>query len=128
MSMVGSSGGMLANDNEISLYTGDSADFILTVTDDDGDIVKLTGATIAFTVKDRVGGTIFIRKTTADSLEIEITEPLAGKAKIKLQGSDTQELDCKAYVYDVRVELADGFRATVIPPTPFRVKHAVGSY
>ena len=123
------SGGLLSDSNVIEVYGGDSAHFLLTVKDDAGDIVDLTNAFISFTVKEHIGDVDYLfRKTTDEPLEIELTAPKAGEAKIKLTGLETEHLDCKSYLYDVRVVLEDGFRQTVIAPTPFIIKRAVGTY
>ena len=119
----------MSNSNEICVYGGDSATLLLEVVDEKDEVVDLTGAFIAFTVKAFIDDTEHLtRKTTDDPAEIEITAPKAGEAKIKLTGLETENEDCKDYLYDVRVELSDGFRQTVIEPTLFRIKRAVGTY
>jgi len=126
---VSGSTGMLGDSNVIEVYGADSAEFLLTIVDDAGEIVDLTGAFIGFTVKTRISDEHYIfRKTTDQAAEIEITTPRAGEATIKLTGLETECMDCKSYLYDVRVVLASGFRQTVIEPTPFIVKRAVGTY
>jgi hypothetical protein len=113
-------------DNAITIYRGSSKTYLLTVTDEDGEIQNLTGASIYFTVKCDVKDSLAkIQKSSAQATEIEIHAPTEGKAKIYLGPTDTQNMDPGKYVFDVWVQLASGKRYPVIKPSTFKVEHAV---
>lgn len=109
----------------LSFYQGESLTLELLVRDETGAAFDLTGAAIYFTVKSSVKDeTPLIQKTTADILEIEITNALAGTAEIFLQPVDTASLGCRGYFYDVWVVSA-GKRYVVIPPSQLTVQSPV---
>lgn len=111
------------------IQKGASKTFCLTVLDDTGTAVDLTGATLYFTVAQTVGGTAVISKTSAVVTEIEIltqSGATLGQAKVYLQPSDTSTLDTSLpYVYDIWVELSSGQRYVVIAPSAFLVDESV---
>lgn len=112
----------------IELFKGQSKTFLLSVKEEPANTpADLTGATVYFTVKRRVGdATAIIAKTSATVTEIEILVPETdGKAKIFLSPSDTNAMSPGNYVYDVWVELVSGKRYPVIEPSAFVLKDSV---
>ena len=112
---------------DISIVKGVSKTLRLTVTDDDGARVDLTGATIYFCVK----------KTKADlTLEIALVSPTnivilaqtgatLGQADIDLLPGDTSGLPVGQHVYDVWVEQSGGDRHAVVKPSSFFIEPSV---
>ena len=116
---------ILRPENLISVIRGTSKTFELEITDDDGAVVDLTGATLYFTVKAKLEDTNpLIQKKSSDALEIDIYDPRGGKAKIYLNPSDTQTLALKPHIFDVWVVLSSGKRYVVVGPSTFELKPA----
>lgn len=121
---------IVGSENEIEIYRGTSKNFELTVCDDSGDPVNLTGARIIATVKcDVYDDKISIQKDSqVGPAEIEIltqSGDTLGQALIKFVPSDTQTLDPGEYVFDVWVVLSSGARHIVVGPDPFIIKRGV---
>ena len=94
-------------DQDIAHYRGDTAPITFDLGRD------ITGASLAFTVKRRVTdpqGAALITKTSAQSSEIEITNPAAGQFRVKLLAGDTADLlpDGRraVFAYDVQMTLS----------------------
>jgi hypothetical protein len=124
--MTQSSTGFLNPVNSVSVIRGSSKTFQLTVTDQDGNVVNLTGATIYFTVKRNIKDVEWvIQKKSTDVTQINITQPIDGIAQIYLQPGDTVNLDPKDYIFDVWVVLSSGQQYPVVTPTTFEVEAGV---
>jgi hypothetical protein len=99
----------------ISVYRGSTKTLVLTVRDQAGTAVNLTGAAIFFTVKNDADETLpVISKSTAVVTQIAITNPTLGVAQIYLVPSDTQNLDTRQYEYDIWVVLSTNNRHCVL--------------
>ena len=96
------------NQNQITHIRGDSGSFEVTLTDSAGAPLDLTGASVAFTVKN------LIEKTIGDGIEVDT--PLTGEAVITLTPEDTEDASDhrRSYPYDVQVTLGDGTVRTPI--------------
>jgi hypothetical protein len=117
---------LLTTENAMEMYRGTSKTFILEITDEEGAVVNLTGSTIYFTVKDSIDAVNpLIQKKSSDALQIDIYDPVGGKAKIYLDPADTQALALKPRIFDVWVVLTSGKRYVVIPPSDFVLKPSV---
>jgi hypothetical protein len=117
---------LLSPANAVVIYRGTSKTLELTVTDASGNPVDLTGSTIYFTVKKCIEEQeVLFQKRSTDPLQIEITQPKAGKAKIYIQPIDTSSLEIRSYKFDVLVVLSSGKRYIVVPPTDLTVQLAV---
>ena len=119
---------LLDPQNAITVYQGESKTFLLVIEQPDpnnpgGCIpVNLTGASLYFTVKEKVGGQPKLQKTTPVAEGIEISDARSGIARIFLDPEDTLKLSTKkCYVFDVWVILSSGKRHPVIRPSSFRV-------
>ena len=91
-------------------YRGDTVYFNIAITDDAGSPVDLTGATVYFTMKKNIDdpdpGDLQKAITTH-------TDPTQGKTQIKLDSSDTDNIDPGKYFYDFQVTLANGDKITI---------------
>jgi len=117
---------MMLPENSLEVIRGTSKTLELTVTDDAGKAVDLTGARIIFTVKQVITESLpLIQKTSDTPTQAEITVPREGKARIYLQPNDTQGLEAIEYVFDVWLILTSGKRFAVVPSSIFTVKPGV---
>lgn len=119
--------GLTQPQNAVQIVRGSSKTFELTVLDVDGAAVNLTGARVLMSVKRAVtDARPVIQKDSAVGIaQVAITVPLAGRAEIYLEPSDTQTLDDREYVFDVWVVLASGKRYPVIAPSVLVVAPSV---
>jgi hypothetical protein len=119
--------GLTQAQNAVSIIRGSTKTFELTVVDVAKAAVNITGARVLFSVKRFVTDEhALIQKDSAKGVaEIELTEPKAGKAQIKIDPSDTQTMDVGEYIFDVWVVLTNGNRHPVVPPSTFEVKAGV---
>lgn len=113
-----SGGSLLALENSIDVVRGSTKIFELCVKDDHGDGVDITGSRVVFTVKCRIEDRENVIQKDSDNgiAEIELTEPKIGKAKIKLNSSDTANLELGKYVFDIWVVLPSGAKHLVVGP------------
>lgn len=114
--------------NALSLYAGESKTLKVTVQKPDPEVrggkipVVLTGTSMTMTVRDRLGGSILFRKTTALPSEIEISDPNGGIARIFITPGDTAALPTgRVFVYDIVLTLAGGERYYIQKPSDFSV-------
>jgi hypothetical protein len=115
--------GLTQPKNSIQVIRGTSKAFELVVSDETGAIVNITGSRIIMTVKRELtdADPIIQKDSAVGPVEVELSEPKAGKAKIYLDPPDTQTLDVREYVFDVWVILASGKRYAVVPPSVMEI-------
>lgn len=115
--------GLTQPKNAVQVIRGTSKTFELTVTDESGGVVNLTGSRVIMTVKrELIDRAPVIQKDSAvGPAQVELSEPKAGKAKIYFDPSDTQTLDVREYLFDVWVVLASGKRYAVVPPSVLEI-------
>ena len=83
---------MTTENQNFTMWSGDSKVLTVTVTDSDGAAVNLTGATINYVLKKQLGGGMnTITKATGGS-GIVITDAAAGTCEITLDATDTASL------------------------------------
>lgn len=96
----------------LSMTRGDSATFVLTLTDGDGDALDLEDATIAFTAKREIfhdDEDAVISKSLGSG--ITVADPALGIAQLALSPTDTASLDSGTLLYwDVQIERAGDIR------------------
>jgi len=98
-----------------SMFKGDHRTFLLTVKDQNGVVVDITGATIIFSLKaDPTNATALVEKISTDINEIEITNPTQGEAEIYLIPADTSDLEPGIYFYDVELTTTSGKVYTLV--------------
>ena len=103
--------------NKIYVVQQQTKTLVVTVKTSNGAYANLNGASIYMTVRDKVGGTVLITKSTDD--DISITCANDGQATIVLTTVDT-DIATGCYIYDVWVEYSQ-----TTPPTRHPVvKHA----
>ncbi len=81
----------------ISVYKGDDKSFGLEVTDQDDQIINLSGGELSFSVTDWQSKLKF-SKVSTDPTQIEITDAVAGLASIHILPADTSGLDPDIYI------------------------------
>jgi|GEM_PF-4150342 len=81
---------MTAEDQYGEMYSGDDQTIEITVTDDAGDPVDLSGSELTFVIAE--DGSAEVTKATADG-DISITGANNNVATIQLDASDTDDLD-----------------------------------
>lgn len=97
----------------LSLVRGESARYLVTITDEDDEPEDLTGATIYWRVKAAASDAdpALIAKSSADASEIDIldqTDPdLLGQCEVYLVPADTAGLTPGSFVFELRVVLDD---------------------
>ncbi len=121
---------LLPPENAVEIYRGVSKTIFLRVIrrglDGSETSVDLTGASVYFTVKREERDAFpVVKKSSASSSQIEITDLRGGVAAIKLLPGDSKDLDVGQYVFDVLVILANGERHVVILPSIFEVRAGV---
>jgi len=104
---------------KIKMYKGDNEDIEITLVDENGDPIDLTGSSITFTVKENVADEepVIQRKNEAaggDDSQIEMTDPANGIFEIHIIPENTSSLTAKGYAYDIQVILSSGKVKTVI--------------
>ncbi len=97
------------------LYRGDSREYTLSFTNNDGTKIDITGWKIYFTLKK------YAWKADADAdIKKDITahlKPLEGETKITLTAGDTKNLGIGVYNFDIQIKRADGTILTVLKGT-----------
>jgi len=96
----------------LNLFIGNNAEWEFTVVDEDGSNPNITAASLTFTVKDAVeGSVVFQRKNTAaggDDTEIEITNGAGGIFVVKIIPANTSSLDINTtYYYDAEINISN---------------------
>lgn len=106
--------------NKITMFIRDDRTLAVSVNEDTGGPVNLTGAKLWFTVKARATddddhALIRKRNTAAGGGddEIEVTDAAGGKAEIYIVPDDTLSFDPGTYLYDIQVQLANGKTYTI---------------
>jgi hypothetical protein len=119
--------GLTQPKNSVQVIRGTSKTFELTVTDEAGGVVNLTGSRIIMTVKRELtdSNAVIQKDSQVGVSQVELSEPKAGKAKIYFDPPDTQTLDVREYVFDVWVILASGKRYAVVPPSILEIVSGV---
>jgi hypothetical protein len=109
---------------DLSILAGSSKTYRLTIYDEDGDLLDLTGSTLYFTVRNGANVQQF-QKISSNPAQIEIltqSGATLGQADVKLVPSDTSALPAGEYKYDAWIVLASSKRYAIIPPSIFRVE------
>ena len=103
----------------LSLPRGDSREYRLEVTDENDNVLNITGSTIRFTVKENISDSDpgAFQLTSANPAQIDIDDGGNGKARIFVTNTNTQDLTIKRYLYDIQVQPASGGVKTVVGGT-----------
>lgn len=110
---------MKVNGTNISMIRGDSESITISCTDINNlPVAFVFGDTVYFTVKEK---TTNVEKT----LQKTVITFDNGKAVIEITPSDTRDLRCKRYVYDVQLTRADLTVTTLVAPSDFIIEEEV---
>ena len=110
---------------------GEDLTYDLTVRDKNGAVVDITGYQVRFQVRHKTAdaaANAMISKTSAVSTEIDIYDPVNGKARIFIDPSDTlaaAKFKPGDYYYDVWVVTTASKQHQIIRASTFRVNHRV---
>lgn len=96
----------------ISVYKGDDKTYGLEVTDQDDQIINLSGGELTFTVTNWQGNVIF-SKSSINVSQIEITDATAGLANIHIVPTDTSSMDPDIYVAYIKFVNSTGKTYTI---------------
>ncbi len=111
----------------LDVYRGRDKAFEVSVKDESGHIFPLVGATVCFMVKKSVKDEdekAVITKSSNDESEIKMSNPVGGLCEVCIKPDDTRNLPVGRYVYEVKVEDANGMLYTVAMDE-FIIKHVV---
>lgn len=102
---------MTTDQTNFDAYQGETKTLAVTITDDGGSPLDLTGLSAEWRLTTRVDpNTAVVTKT--DGAGITITDAVAGKLEVQLDGSDT-EIDPGSYRHELRLT-GTGYVATVL--------------
>ena len=102
----------MATPNNFRMTAGDTKVLVVTVTDDDGLAVDLTGATVKWQAARSFGKDAAISKATGGS-GIVLNDPANGQFTITLNPSDTEDLSGE-YFHEAEVTATDTTISTVL--------------
>jgi hypothetical protein len=102
-----------AKNQNFEAYKGDTRNISVSVEDDDGAAVDLTGATIKWAAANTPTSVAVISKQTGGS-GISITDASGGVFVITLQPADTASLRARTYYHEAQVTDAGGVISTVL--------------
>lgn len=119
--------GLTQPKNALRIIRGTSKTLLVSVEDEDGEVVNLTGCRAIFSAKRDVRDPHCVIQKDSDRgiTQVNITLPREGKFEVYLTPEDTQTLDVATYIFDVWVILVSGKRYAVIPPSLFEVDAGV---
>ena len=95
----------------LSVIRGDDKYYIITIKDDDGVAIDITGWTVYFTVKEDTNDDDADAKIKKDVTSH--TTPISGITQIHLTNEDTT-LDVRNYYYDIQVKKSDDTIMTIV--------------
>lgn len=105
-------------------FTGDDFGQPFHVLDEDDAVVDITGFTLEFTLRRKVGdANIVLQRTSADG--ITITDATAGELLVDVAAEDTEGLEPGNYVYALRRTDADSVKTLAVGPVVLQQSAAV---
>ena len=95
--------GSVITEQNFTISEGDDIDIIIKITDENDNVVDLTGYTASWVVaKSSNSSTKLIEKATGGS-DITISTPSEGKVRIRLDSNDTDGL-CGLYYHELQIK------------------------
>ena len=94
------------------IHRGDSRNLVVTVRDEPGNIIDLTGATIVWEIADSVAGPALLSKTNGAG--VTITDAAGGVFTVALTPADTLSLTRGVKYHEARMTDAGGDRGRVV--------------
>lgn len=101
--------------DNLEFYRGDDWKLDVTLKDEDGLAIDLTGATVFFTVKENESDADTSAVITEDVTSH--TDPTNGETSIEVSDTETDDVDPGTYYYDIQVKTAAGNIQTVVKGT-----------
>lgn len=86
---------MTKKNQNFEMYAGDTKDIVITVTNANGAVVNLSGASVRWALKKNVSASQNAYKTTSSG--VTLTSPSAGVFTVRLSAGDTQGLQGRYY-------------------------------
>jgi hypothetical protein len=102
---------MTIKGQNLEIYQGDNKNIIITVYDENGGLVTLSGYSAVWCAYKQTPFTVAIEKSTTNG--ITILDPSSGQLQITIEQSDTENLTPNVYAHQCEVEDAFGNHATV---------------
>lgn len=102
---------MATTGQNFELHQGDYKQIIITVLDENGEPLDLTGYSAIWCMHVQTLNDIVITKTTSDG--ITISNPTSGELEIELEAVDTESLSARVYGHQCEIEDILGRHATV---------------
>jgi hypothetical protein len=98
-----------------TIYQGDSRDLFVSVTDLDGAVVNITGATIKWVLVNN--DTVVLEKSTPSSSGINITNPTGGQFTISILPNETLTLSAGDCTHEARLTDSNGKSSLIFKDT-----------
>jgi hypothetical protein len=86
---------------DLSIFKNNDKSFKLSVQDQNGDVINVSGGELHFNVTDWRGLTTYISKTSTNPAEIEILDNINGIVSLNLVPSDTSSLEPDEYLLEL---------------------------
>lgn len=104
---------MSARSQDLVVFKKNDITISVTVTDQDGNVVDITGGTVTLTVKENYGD------ADPGALQIivlsgALTDPANGQTNIVIADTDTTSVDVGNYLYDIQLNTAGGDIYTLV--------------
>lgn len=100
---------MTAKRQNFEIFIGDDADILVTVYDEDGDLLTITGATITWVMKTAAGGAAILTKTVGSGIVIS-----GSTFTITLTDTETALLTAGSYFHAASVTISTKTRTTTV--------------
>lgn len=98
---------MTITGQNFEVYQGDNKQVIISATDDEGNVLDLTGYDIVWIAYGLTNFEVVITKSSSVVGEIEVPTPANGEIHINLESTDTENLAPKTYGH--QCEIKDAF-------------------
>lgn len=100
---------MTVSGQNFEMYQGEDKEVIISATDENGDVLPLTGYEIVWVAYNLTSGQIVLTKSSNIPGEIDVPVPANGQIYINIVSEDTALLTQKAYGH--QCEIVDAFGA-----------------
>jgi hypothetical protein len=115
---------------DVSIYQNNNKDLEVTVTDEEENVVDLTGARLSFKVVDWRNNELIVKDSTniGPPPDLTITEPVQGKAVVYLYPADTANITPGTYACYMDLFTSGGSKQYTVDTGDFKIFAAAGSY
>jgi hypothetical protein len=91
--------------SDLVIIRGDDRDYDITITDEDGDPLNITGSTLKFAARFPNSRNRFLSKSSAQVGEIDMVSEVNGQAVLHIDPADTLKLPQRSTELDFDLEL-----------------------